>query len=399
MGQSVTINADGTTSFTSDVSVTGPGTSVLNNYGTLTNGLIATSNDRFTLNNHGLIDGNITLGGAGTNFIINYGDGTVQNGVNGTGSSDDTVINNGFFAGAISLGGGDDVLGLLAGTVQTSVDMGAGDDRFTWVVGNIAATVQMGEGNDTANLDFLTQSNLTAGKIVDGGSGNDILNWHRSSNDSGSGGGDHPTNFVNWEEINLLDGSQMTFIYTTGVLTLGDAATGTGTISIDSTSRINAGNSYGFGIVPFDTVQSVTLQNAGIIDLTNDIPGDGSTLHDTFRVKGNYVGQGGSLWLHTYLGTDNSPSDQLIIDSGQASGSTGISITNVDGQGALTSGDGIRVIDAINAATTTASAFSLNGPVAAGPFEYYLYRGGIAQSTDTDDDWFLRNTVQPSSGS
>lgn len=50
-GQSVTINADPTASFTSDVSITGPGTSTLNNNGTLTNSLRATDNDRFTLNN------------------------------------------------------------------------------------------------------------------------------------------------------------------------------------------------------------------------------------------------------------------------------------------------------------------------------------------------------------
>src|SRR5262249_9546807 len=150
-----------------------------------------------------------------------------------------------------------------------------------------------------------------------------------------------------------------------GVLTLGDSATGTGTISIDSTSRIQAGNSYGYGIVPYDASQLVTVNNAGVIELTNDTPGAGTSLHDTFSIKGNYVGQSGQLWLHTYLDTDNSPSDKLIIDTGQASGSTSILVTNVDGQGALTSGNGILVVDAINGGTTTTSAFSLGGIVAA----------------------------------
>ncbi len=79
-GQSVTINADATASFTDNIEITGPGTSTLNNNGTLTNGLVATDNDRFTLNNQGLIDGNILLQGTGTNIILNLGAGTVQNG-------------------------------------------------------------------------------------------------------------------------------------------------------------------------------------------------------------------------------------------------------------------------------------------------------------------------------
>ncbi|MGZ2377438.1 hypothetical protein ACVI3U_005404 [Sinorhizobium medicae] len=174
-GQSVTINADPTASFTSDVSITGPGTSTLNNNGTLTNSLRATDNDRFTLNNRGLIDGTIFLGGSGANVIINYAGGDVQNGVTSTGDSHDTVINRGFFAGSIVLGDGNDVLGLIEGTVQTSVDMGAGDDQFTWLVGNIAATVQMGEGDDRAVFGSLTQQNLSAGKRVDGGLGIDTL--------------------------------------------------------------------------------------------------------------------------------------------------------------------------------------------------------------------------------
>ncbi|MEK1889813.1 MAG: hypothetical protein AAAB35_20070, partial [Phyllobacterium sp.] len=394
-GASVTVNADSTAAFNADVSITGPGTSTLTNYGTLTNSLRATDNDSFRLDNHGLIDGTIFLGGVGTNLIVNFNDGDVQNGVTSTGTSNDTVLNNGFFAGSISLGDGNDILGLIAGTVQTTVDMGAGDDQFTWLVGNVAATVQLGSGNDLAQFGFLTQANLTAGKIVDGGPGTDRLVWERTTNDDGSGAGDHPSNLVNWEDISLINQSRMNFIYTTGVLTLGDSATGTGTLSIDSTSSIGAGNSYGYGIVPYNASQLVTVNNAGAIDMTNDIPGSGTSLHDTFTIHGNYIGQGGQLLLHTYLDTDGSPSDRLIIESGQGSGATNILITNVDGPGALTAGNGILVVDATSGATTTTDAFALGGIVAAGPYEYLLFRSGVTASADTDDDWFLRNTVSP----
>ncbi|RVJ07278.1 autotransporter outer membrane beta-barrel domain-containing protein, partial [Sinorhizobium medicae] len=391
-GQSVTINADPTASFTSDVSITGPGTSTLNNNGTLTNSLRATDNDRFTLNNRGLIDGTIFLGGSGANVIINYAGGDVQNGVTSTGDSHDTVINRGFFAGSIVLGDGYDVLGLIEGTVQTSVDMGAGDDQFTWLVGNIAATVQMGEGDDRAVFGSLTQQNLSAGKRVDGGLGIDTLVWENTTNDDGGGSGDHPENIVNWEEIELRNGSEMTFIYSTGNLTLGDSASGTGTLSIDETSAVRAGNSFGYGVRAFDPSQLVTVYNAGIIDMTNDTVNVGDLLHDTFTVYGNYVGQQGGLQLHTVLESDDAPSDKLVISGtgASASGGTSILITNVGGQGALTLADGIRVVDATAGATTEGTAFTLGAPVAAGIFEYKLYRGGLTEDPDNDDDWFLR---------
>ncbi|RWC68301.1 MAG: hypothetical protein EOS30_25805, partial [Mesorhizobium sp.] len=416
-GLSVTVNADSTAVFNAPVTIEGPGTSTFNNLGTanadviaigntsftlnnagvLDNAVRATDNGTFQLNNHGLIDGGVFLAGSGVNNIINFADGQVQNGVTSTGNSNDAVINLGFFAGSISLGAGDDVLDLAAGDVQTSVDMGSGNDNFRWIVGNVAATVQMGDGDDTALFVRLTQNNLTAGKIIDGGLGTDTLTWDHTTNDQGAQQGDQPTNIVNWEDFRLTNRSQLRFIFTTGVLTLGDTQTGTGTLSIDSTSSVLAGNSFGYGVVPFDSSQLVTVNNAGAIDLTNDspAPGTGTSLHDTFTIHGNYVGQDGRLLLNTFLGTDNSPSDRLVIENGAGSGSTSILVTNVDGPGALTTGNGIQVVDATNGATTTAGAFALGGPVAAGVFEYNLFRGGVTPSAATDNDWFLRNTVSP----
>ena len=92
---------------------------------------------------------------------------------------------------------------------------------------------------------------------------------------------------------------------------------------------------------------------------------------------------------------DGSPSDQLVINSGRGSGSTSILVTNVGGPGALTIANGILVVDAANGATTDAGAFTLGGIVAAGPFEYSLFRGGVTPASETDNDWFLRNTVSP----
>ena len=58
------------------------------------------------------------------------------------------------------------------------------------------------------------------------------------------------------------------------------------------------------------------------------------------------------------LGGNASPSDKLVVSGGQMSGNTSIGITNVGGQGALTLGNGILVVQAVNGATTTGNAFS-----------------------------------------
>lgn len=107
----------------------------------------------------------------------------------------------------------------------------------------------------------------------------------------------------------------------------------------------------------------------------------------------NYLGLGGSIALNTYLGTDGSPSDRLVIIGGQASGSSSLLISNTIGPGDLTQGNGILVVDAINGGTTTAGAFSLGRPVVAGPYEYGLFRG----STDATgpQNWYLRSGLGP----
>jgi len=116
----------------------------------------------------------------------------------------------------------------------------------------------------------------------------------------------------------------------------------------------------------------------------------GGTPGNTLTVSGNYIGQNGFINLNTFLGGDNSPSNQLIMNGGSATGSTGLIISNTTGEGALTIGNGILVIDTIAGGTTDADAFYLSAPVVAGPYEYYLVRG--ARDGSNDDNWYLLNT-------
>lgn len=103
----------------------------------------------------------------------------------------------------------------------------------------------------------------------------------------------------------------------------------------------------------------------------------------------NYVGQNGFIGLNTYLGQTGSPSDRLVIDSGIASGQSALVIRRAAGNGAVTVGDGILVVNTINGGTTNPGSFTLALPVVAGPYEYTLHRSG----SSNDQAWFLRSVI------
>lgn len=107
-----------------------------------------------------------------------------------------------------------------------------------------------------------------------------------------------------------------------------------------------------------------------------------------------YTGAAGGIGLNTVLAGDNAPSDRLVIDAGTASGTTGLTITNAGGTGAITQRDGILVVDAVNGGTTAPGSFALARRAVAGPYEYRLYRGSLDGSQA--DAWYLRSERDPS---
>ncbi|EJP0743593.1 autotransporter adhesin Ag43 [Escherichia coli] len=99
----------------------------------------------------------------------------------------------------------------------------------------------------------------------------------------------------------------------------------------------------------------------------------------------NLTGQGGTINMRVRLDGSNA-SDQLVINGGQATGKTWLAFTNVGNSnlGVATTGQGIRVVDAQNGATTEEGAFALSRQLQAGAFNYTLNR-------DSDEDWYLRS--------
>jgi outer membrane autotransporter protein len=295
-----------------------------------------------------------------------------------TGFGNDTIIlSDGTIGGNISVSGGTDSVTVTGGTVGGDVLMSFGADSFVWNDGGIIyGAVDLGGDNDTAKLSNLTKANLGGADALNGGLGTDTLTFDNVKLD-GIG------RVQNWETINATDDTELIL---DGNLVLGDSGTGTGSLSVDLASTLYGGG-FNASIKAFTAGQLAQVINAGRIDLTNG--GTGAT--DRLTISGNYTGLGGLLLMQTELGDDSSASDRLVLSGGTASGSTGIAVINAGGAGAETTADGIMVIQAINGATSSASAFALDAPVAAGAFEYYLFKGGV--SAGSDENWYLRSAL------
>ncbi len=293
-----------------------------------------------------------------------------------TGFGRDTIIlSDGYIGGNISVSGGDDSVTLTGGTVRGEIRMSVGNDTLDWSGGGVVHDlIDMGEGDDIARLSDLNESHLGAVPRLDGGSGTDALAMDNVKTTA-------VARYTGWERIALANDSQMTF---DGTLVLGDAGTATGTLDIDATSALFASGAT--GVSAFTAGSLASVLNAGRIDMSsNDAAGD------VFTVNGNYTGNGGGLYLNTVLGDDRSASDRLVISGGAGTGTTGIGVINAGGGGGATIADGILLVQAGNGATTSADAFALFSPVAAGAYEYFLFKGGV--SGGTAENWYLRSTI------
>jgi len=120
-----------------------------------------------------------------------------------------------------------------------------------------------------------------------------------------------------------------------------------------------------------------SVTNSGTVAISNA----GET-GNTLTINGDYHGDHGTLNINTQLGDDSSPTDRLVI-TGDATGSTSLSVTNAGGQGGWTT-QGIEVVDV--GGSSTSDAFTLKGDrMVLGRYEYRLYQD------EGDGDWYLRS--------
>ena len=289
-----------------------------------------------------------------------------------SGFGNDTIIlRGGTIGGNISTSGGVDTITISGGALRGNVLASAGDDVFNWSGGSIGGRVDMGLGNDQATI-----SNLDANTLVntlDGGDGNDSV---RFSNSQVAGGALYP----NWETISLTDNSGLTLDDT---MTLGDANSATGTLSLDGSSALRSRQGT---VAAFTEGQRATLINAGTIDLSG-----GNDAQGRLTIKGDYQGNDGVLRVNSVLAGDDAASDRLVVSQGAISGSTRLLVNNLGGAGAATPQNGIQVVEARDGATSSATAFTQTQTLSAGAYDYRLFKGGV--TAGSENSWFLRSTL------
>ena len=355
----------------------------------------------------------------GTIGTVDSGTGADRININGsvienaliTGDGDDTIIMDvresevgTFFGGGAFTGAGNDVVeiydGLMfelhteagddevlldGGFVYTILDTGDGDDFIYWDEG-IAYHVVGGDGSDTLIIDAFAyegDAELDGGDDLTADDGFvDVLRFKL----------DHEIDgrlLTNWERI-IVNGSSKLDLF--GRLDVGGGRDGDTQLGLD----IRFGGMVEF--LPREFTISGDVLNAGTLVMVDDRFNNLTIApHEDGRF-GDYYGRDGRLWMDTQLAGDNAPSDLFTVQ-GDVAGTTYVRIYNLGGDGALTTGDGIRVI-AIDG-NSPDDAFVLDGDyigfdgriaTVGGAYGYTLHHNAI--SDPDDGDWYLRSTIQ-----
>lgn len=150
--------------------------------------------------------------------------------------------------------------------------------------------------------------------------------------------------------------------------------------SADADAFLNKGTITIYG---GDVTLTSNMTNNGVIAL------NGTDSYKTLTIAGDYIGNEGSLILNSKLGDDTSETDKLSI-TGDASGTTYVTINNLGGQGSQTI-EGIKIVDVEG--TSTSDAFVKNGRIVAGAYDYNVVKGNLSK-TDTES-WYLSSYVTP----
>lgn len=340
-------------------------------------------------------DGGIGLSSTGSGAAITNSGG-ITGGAGGAGGAN----SNGGASGANGAGGVGVTGANIAITNSGSISGGLGGDGVTR-----ASAVEFTGGANSLTLN--TGNSLTGAVAIDSGATASVIAGATGLSVGSAlllgGTGTIDTNGHDLSWTGPISGASGLVKSGAGTLTLSGANTYAGSTNV-SAGTLAAGAANTLSSASAFTVGSgatldlaghsqtvASLANSGTVSLVGSAPGT------TLTVTGPWVGNGGTLRLGTALGGSSSASDRLILSGSTAiaSGTTNVQITNLGGLGALTSGNGIEVISAVNGATTTAqttkSAFNLaGGHVDAGAYQYRLY---AADASGAGENWYLRSTM------
>ncbi|CAH4995712.1 Antigen 43 [Klebsiella pneumoniae] len=285
----------------------------------------------------------------GSQFTV-LGNGSADNTAVGAGSTLN-VAQGGTLTGTTSFGDGASLTGNATNSGQLHFSTGNGQNAV--ISGSVSGDGQLlkdGDGTLTVSNGTLSQSqvNLNQGTLA---LNNAIIN----------------------SDIIAQSGTQVRL---TGNSVMNGAIDPTD-VTLDSGARWN--------IQRGAAVKSVldNLDNAGTISFA-PAPANSPFVPETLTVT-NLTGRNGTLNLSIRLDDPTFPTDMLVIDGGQATGKTWLNFTNTGdaGLGLATTGNGIKVVEAINGATTEAGAFALGRKLQAGAYNYTLSHGSA------DENWYL----------
>lgn len=267
---------------------------------------------------------------------------------------------------------------LDAGHIWGNIDLSAGNDRVELLSGSMAGDISMGSGSDQViihqgvDISGLQRVNGhrdgSAKNIAD----NDQLTLDGVKNltghTSGAGTALPGVNFLNWNDIHLINGAEMNIFQQ--IFSANEV--GSHQIHIDSDSVVRLAT-------PVTTVHG-SVNNNGVISLANGLAGD------NLVIEGDYQAGKGVLVLDTVLEGDASLSDKLTIKGDAKVGETHVRINQVGGAGAQTT-TGIKVIEILGKSD---AKFTLDGRVVAGQYDYFLRQHSPDQQ---DGNWYLRSEL------
>ncbi|EEG6701265.1 autotransporter outer membrane beta-barrel domain-containing protein [Salmonella enterica subsp. enterica serovar Schwarzengrund] len=284
-------------------------------------------------------------------------------------------------------------------------------DKNTVIEKPITLTDSTLTGSTAIKLDnaaTVEANNTTLNGNIDAGSTVSSLSLAEKSSLQGSVNGlNSSLTLDETSQWNMTDPSTVGNLTNDGGITLGNASGSTGTLlTVDNTLTLQNGSQINATLdtansSPIIKAANVTLdgtlvfgdseETGAIFTLNGDLINMGtlasgsssSTPGNTLYVDGDYTGNGGSLYLNTVLGDDDSATDKLVI-TGDASGTTDLYINGI-GNGAQTT-NGIEVVDV--GGTSTSDAFVLKNEVNASLYTYRLYWN------ESDNDWYLASKAQ-----
>lgn len=197
---------------------------------------------------------------------------------------------------------------------------------------------------------------------------NAIVNFSQSTNGAYAG-------VMSGSGSVVKDGSGAVTISNTNTYT-GDTSINAGSLILTGSTTSNASIAAGANLQGSGVINGNVINSGSITPSFNGAP-------TNLTVNGNYIGNSGNFVGGVYAPVASPVADTLTV-SGNTSGSTGLTITDKGGLGNRTTGNGIPVV--IVNGTSTASAFALNQRVAAGAYEYKLYKGG---ASGAGNSWYL----------